>query len=70
MRYIKTFLLHLNIDVEMPDRTCGDVRPLDETRLYPFKDFRNFEMILLQLANKRPQGKMDSATPPNSNLHD
>ena len=64
MRSIKTFVLHLYFDVAVPERTCGDVRPLDETGAYPFKDIAELEKLLLQLANKRAQGPPIPLSPP------
>jgi hypothetical protein len=61
MRFMKTFVLHLYIDSNVPDRICGDIRPLDETGVYPFKALRDFETVLLQLANKRQPDKKDSS---------
>jgi hypothetical protein len=34
MRLIKTFLLHLYVDSEAPERICGNVRPLEDTESY------------------------------------
>ncbi len=52
MRAIKTFVLHLYLDTEAPERVCGDVRPLEDPESYPFKNPIEFETLLRRLAGK------------------
>jgi hypothetical protein len=52
MRFIKTFVLRLYIDSTAPERLCGDVRPLDDGKSYPFKDGAGFVLVLNRLVGK------------------
>jgi hypothetical protein len=52
MRFIKTFILHLYVDSDAPERLCGDIRPLDEAESYPFKNQIEFEQLLRRLVGK------------------
>jgi hypothetical protein len=63
MRSIKTFILHLYVDPDVPDRLCGDVRPLEERAVCPFKNQTELEELLRRLVGKplsphptKPQG--------------
>lgn len=52
MRSIKSFVLHIYIDPDAPERLCGDLRPLDGTQIYPFMNENEFEALLHQLLEK------------------
>lgn len=52
MRLIKTFVLHLYVDSDAPDRVCGGIRPLDDAVSYSFKDPIEFEELLHLLVEK------------------
>ncbi len=56
MRSLKTFVLHLYFDPDLPERFCGDVNPLEEANKYPFKNQTELEILLLKLLGK-PQKK-------------
>ncbi len=49
MRAIKTFILHLYVDPEAPERLCGNLRPLEEPESYPFKNKTQLEELLYRL---------------------
>jgi hypothetical protein len=37
MRFIQTYLLRLYIDTDVPDQLCGEIRPLETQKTYPFR---------------------------------
>ena len=53
MRLIKTFLLHLYVDSEAPERICGKVRPLEDLESYSFKSDTQLEALLRRLVTQR-----------------
>jgi hypothetical protein len=53
MRFIQTFVLHLYIDSEAPERVCGNVRALEDSASYPFKSQVEFEALLYRLVRQR-----------------
>jgi hypothetical protein len=38
MRHIKTFILRLYIDPELPEKTCGNLQALSGRKTVPFKN--------------------------------
>ena len=60
MRSLISFVLRMYIDSDVPERLCGELRPLGGTQFYPFKNENEFEALLRQLI-----GKM---SPPETNL--
>jgi len=50
MRFIKTFVLHIYIDPDAPDRLCGDLRPLETREVYPFKDQTGLMKLLQKMS--------------------
>jgi hypothetical protein len=52
VRFIKTFVLHIYVDPDAPERLCGDARPLDEPETYPFKNLVELEELLRRLTGK------------------
>lgn len=57
MRFIKTFVLHIYFDPEVPERLCGEVRSLDDTKNHLFKNWIEFDGLLHRLvsgAHNRP----------------
>jgi hypothetical protein len=38
MRFIKTFVLHLYVDLDTPERLCGNLHPLEKPASYLFKN--------------------------------
>jgi len=59
MRFIKTFVVHLYVYREAPERLCGDVRPLDEPKNYTFKNQVELEELLRRLIGKLPISIID-----------
>jgi hypothetical protein len=57
VRHIKTFILRLYIDPDVPERLCGDVRSLEEPGNYPFKDLMEFDKLLHSLSRNCPYQK-------------
>jgi hypothetical protein len=49
MRFIKTFVLHIYFDPEVPERLCGEVRSLEDTENRPFKNRIEFDALLRRL---------------------
>jgi len=62
MRFIKTFILRLYIDPELPEQLCGDLHPVEEAGNHPFKNRTEFEELLQQLIRKRPTSKKGSSS--------
>jgi hypothetical protein len=62
MRFIKTFILRLYIDPEMPEQLCGDLHPLEEAVNHPFKNRMEFEELLQRLVRKPPTSKKSSSS--------
>ena len=52
MRYIKTIVLHLYVDPAVPERLCGDMRPVEAPENYPFKNHVELEDLLRRLIGK------------------
>jgi hypothetical protein len=52
MRFNKTFVLHIYVDLDAPERLCGEARPLDEPESYPFKNQLEFAELLHRLTGK------------------
>jgi hypothetical protein len=50
MRHIRTFLLRLYVDPDVPDRLCGDLRPLETREVCPFKDETGLVKLLQKLS--------------------
>jgi hypothetical protein len=46
MRSIKTFVMHLYVDPDAPERLCGDVRLLEDMESHPFKNLRDLDALL------------------------
>jgi hypothetical protein len=63
MRLIKTFVLHLYVDSEAPERICGNVRPLEDSESYSFKNPIEFEVLLYRLVKLQSE---TITTPPSS----
>jgi hypothetical protein len=59
MRAIKTFVLHLYIDPDAPERLCGDVRLLEGRGNFSFKNQVELEELLHRLC-KKPAIKKDN----------
>jgi hypothetical protein len=62
MRFIKTFILRLYIDPEMPEQLCGEVHPVEETGNHPFKNRTEFEELLQRLIRKPPTSMTGSSS--------
>ena len=54
MRYIKTIVMHLYVDPAVPERLCGDMRPVEAPENYPFKNHVELEELLRRLIGKPP----------------
>ncbi len=52
MRFTKTFLLHLYMDSDAPERICGDLRPLEDSERYSFKDFKELQELIRDFVKK------------------
>ena len=52
MRLIKTFILRLNIDHDQPNRICGSLQALPDSKTYSFKSDAELVHILQTLANR------------------
>jgi hypothetical protein len=50
MRRIKTFVLHLYVDTQAPERLCGDVRALPDLKSFPFTSETGLLDLLHRLA--------------------
>ena len=50
MRQIKTFILRLYIDAELPQQICGDLQILPERKTFPFKNTAELLGMVRQLA--------------------
>jgi hypothetical protein len=61
MRLIKTFILRLYFDPEIPDRLCGDMHPLEDAENYPFKNRMEFQELLLRLIKRQPAAQKSPA---------
>ena len=61
MRFIKTFVLHFYVDVDAPERICGNIRPLEDQEHYSFKNLVEFEEVLHRLIRKSsgPQSRLN-----------
>jgi len=46
MRFIKTFVLHIYFDPEVPERLCGEVHTLEDIENHPFKNWIEFDRLL------------------------
>ena len=53
MRFIKTFVLHLYIDLEADDRLYGDLKALADRKVSPFKSVSEL-VALLQSFRQAP----------------
>jgi hypothetical protein len=63
MRSIKTLVLHLYIDGNVPKRVCGNVRSLEEDEGVSFKTFLELEKILLRFIVTPPIASEDLTEP-------
>ena len=52
MRLIKTFILHLYLDLELREQICGDLRMLPERKALPFRNNMELLNLLKQLSNE------------------
>jgi hypothetical protein len=50
MRFIRTFLIRLYVDPEIPGQLCGDLRSIEEQGAIPFKDGYGLNELLRQLS--------------------
>jgi hypothetical protein len=50
MRQIKTFILRLYIDLELRDKTCGNLQALPGRKTFPFKNKTELHNLLKQLS--------------------
>lgn len=50
MRFIKTFVLRLVIDPDVPDLLCGDLQRPSDREVFPFKDKTELIALLHQLS--------------------
>jgi hypothetical protein len=46
MRLIKTFVMHLYVDPDAPERLCGNVRLLEDTESHPFKNLQDLDALV------------------------
>jgi hypothetical protein len=61
MRFLKTFVMHLYVDPDAPERLCGDVRLLEDTENHPFKNFRDLDALVKGLVGV---SRTEKPTPP------
>ena len=54
MRFIKTFILHLYVDPEAPERLCGELNPLPDSKGHTFRNQAELIALLL-FGNQTPQ---------------
>ena len=52
MRQIKTFILHLYTDLELREKTCGNLQALPGRKTLPFKNNTELLILLQHLANE------------------
>lgn len=52
MRLIKTYILRLNIDSEVPERLCGDVQALPKLETFLYKNEVDLTVLLHRLAGQ------------------
>jgi hypothetical protein len=69
MRFIKSFVLHLYVDPDAPERLCGDVRLLEDTERHPFKDLHALDTLVRGLVGipkppENPVGGQNSQPEP------
>lgn len=53
MRIIKTFILRLYTDLELPDQFCGSLQSLTERKTISFKNSAELLDLLHHLANEK-----------------
>ncbi len=63
MRSIKTLVLHLYVDVNVPERMCGNIRSLEEDEGVPFKNIVELENILRRFIIKSPLASESPSKP-------
>jgi len=68
MRQIKTFILHLYTDLDLREKTCGNLQALPGRKTIPFKN--NTELLnLLHVANEEVNDlSMDSSQNENETI--
>lgn len=52
MRHIKTFILHLYTDLELHEKTCGNLQALPGRKTHSFKDDTELLNLLQYLSNE------------------
>jgi len=52
MRHIKTFILHLYTDLELREKTCGNLQALPGRKIHSFKDDTELLNLLQNLSNE------------------
>jgi|WetSurMetagenome_2_1015567.scaffolds.fasta_scaffold1024054_1 hypothetical protein len=69
MRFIKTFIIHLYIDVDVPRQLCGNLNPLPGRKVFPFQNQAELSMLLQQfvrLSMEKARSDQDLSKPNNS----
>jgi len=64
MRSIRTFVLHLYTDPNVPDRLCGDLHPVEESDVWSFKNPTELEELLRQFIYKTFSVQIPAANQP------
>ncbi|HEY3343891.1 MAG TPA: hypothetical protein VGJ97_03120 [Anaerolineaceae bacterium] len=60
MRFIKTFVMHLYVDPDTPERLCGNVRLLEEPESHPFKSFQYLDALVRGLVGSPEPSQLSS----------
>jgi hypothetical protein len=58
MRSIQTFILHLYVDPEAPERLCGDLNALPEGKAHSFRNQAELIGLLLLGARGQPTSRL------------
>ena len=60
MRLIKTFILHLYMDLEMKEQICGGLQALPGRKTFPFKNNVELLNLIRQLSNEETKDLPDA----------
>lgn len=55
MRFMKTFVLHLYVDSDEPERLCGDLQALPNRKARPFKNQAELMDLFLESIRQVPE---------------
>jgi len=71
MRFIKTFVLHLYVDQEAPERLCGELNALPDGKAHSFRNQAELAELLLFGGRMQPSSaQAPQESPTNEGLSD